>query len=40
VYGTVYVYLAAPVVAFLARSIIPPCVSRARQALDWRAWAF
>lgn len=40
VYAAVYVYLAAPVVAFLARSIRPRWVPHVRRIIDWRGWGF
>jgi len=40
VYGVVYVYLAAPIVIFLARAAISRCVLHLRRVSEWRAWGF
>jgi hypothetical protein len=40
VYLVVYLYLAAPIAAFLARAALAWCSSRVRRWLDWRAWEF
>ena len=39
VYAAVYAYLAAPIVAFVLRSLVTMCEPHVRRTLDWRQWS-
>jgi hypothetical protein len=39
-YATIYVYLAVPVVAQLARAARPYLVSEGRRLIEWKRWSF
>lgn len=38
-FGAVYAYLAAPIVSYLARTLVPLGMTRLRQTLDWKTWS-